>query len=199
MFSNWYPCQKIVTRSHKIFKRNMKKIILGICLLTGLFVAQTASAQYKKGDKLLNIGIGLNSYYSAGTPIGASLEVGVTDAISVGGMIDYVGTSYAYAGGSTSFSALYIGARGSYHFNELLNLRSKQWDIYGGASLGYRSFSWSDTNIGNGLALGGSYGSGVFLGIHVGTRYYFSDKVGAFLELGGGGSGNARLGVAFKF
>lgn len=177
----------------------MKKIVFGICLLAGFFVSQKASAQFKEGDKLLNIGIGLNSYYSAGTPISASFEVGVSKVVSVGGLIDYVGTSYAYPGGSTSFSALYIGARGSYHFNDLLNLRSKDWDIYGGASLGYRSFSWSDTNIGNGLSLGGSYSSGVFLGIHAGAKYYFNQKVGAFLELGGGGSGNIRLGVAFKF
>src|SRR5882757_3728488 len=118
----------------------MKKIFLGICLLSGLFFSQTATAQFKKGDKLLNIGIGLNSYYASGTPIGASFEVGVTDEISVGGLIDYVSSSYY----TTSLSAFYIGGRGSYHFNKLLNLRSNEWDIYGGASLGYRSFSWSD-------------------------------------------------------
>lgn len=178
----------------------MKRFIIGICLVSGLVLTQSAFAQFKKGDKLLNIGIGLNSVYSAGTPITAAFEVGVTDEISVGGLIDYVGTSYAYPGGSTSFSALYIGGRGSYHFNKLLNLRSNDWDIYGGASLGYRSFSWSDSNFnGNNYGLGGSYGSGVFLGIHVGARYYFSDKVGAFLEGGGGGSGNVRIGVTFKF
>src|SRR5882757_8920771 len=98
----------------------MKKIVLGICLLSGLFFSQSAYAQYQKGDKLLNLGIGLNSYYSAGTPLSASFEVGVTDVISVGGLLDYVGNSYGYPGGSTSFSALYIGVRGSYHFNELL-------------------------------------------------------------------------------
>jgi hypothetical protein len=143
----------------------------------------------------LNIGIGLNSEFASGTPIGASLEFGVTDDISVGGLIDYLHVSYY----TTSFTAFYLGGRGSYHFNKLLNLRSKDWDIYGGASLSYRSFSWSDTNLGNGYNLGGAYGSGIVLGIHVGTRYYFSEKVGAFIEFGGGGSSNARLGVAFKF
>ncbi len=176
----------------------MKKIFLGFCLLSGLFFEQTASAQFKNGDKLLNIGIGLNSYYTGGTPLSASFEVGVSDVVSVGGGLDYVSYNYGYVGNSYSFTSLYIGARGSYHFNQLLNLRSKDWDIYGGLGLGYRSFSWSDNTF-NGNGLGGAYGSGLVLGIHIGAKYYFSQKVGAFLELGAMGITNSRLGVAFKF
>ncbi len=36
---------------------------------------------YEKGDKLLNIGVGVNSYYGSGFPIGASFEIGIRDAI----------------------------------------------------------------------------------------------------------------------
>ncbi|MEQ9414505.1 MAG: hypothetical protein RIF39_11770, partial [Cyclobacteriaceae bacterium] len=90
-----------------------------------------------------------------------------------------------------------IGARGSYHFSELLNLNNEKIDLYGGLTLGYRNFSWSDSGFGSGL--GNSYGSRAFLGIYAAGRYYFSEKVGAFLEVGAVGSTNAKLGVAFKF
>jgi hypothetical protein len=173
----------------------MKKFILGVCLLGTLSLfSTTASAQYRKGDKLLNLGIGVNSYYSGGIPLSASFEVGVTDDISVGGGVDYL--TYHYPGVG-NFTAVYVGARGSYHFNRLLNLRNENIDIYAGLSLGYRSFTWNDSYYGPGL--GNTYGSGLFLGIHAGARYYFAKSVGAFLEVGALGSTNARLGFAFRF
>lgn len=177
----------------------MKKKLL-IVLLLGSFslLSNAAFAQYAKGDKLLNVGIGVNSYYNGGIPFGASFEVGVTDEISVGGSLDYLSHNYgSYFGTDYRFTAVYLGARGSYHFNELLNLKNDRIDIYAGLTLGYRSFTWSDSSYGTGL--GNSYGSGAFLGIYAAGRYYFSEKVGAFLEVGAVGSTNAKLGVTFKF
>lgn len=174
----------------------MNKIL--ICLVGLLCVLSFKSnAQYAKADKLLNLGIGVNSYYSGGIPFSASFEYGITDAISVGAGLDYLNYSYRISGSKYGFSALYIGARGSYHFNELLNLSVEELDLYGGASLGFRSFSWKDDY--NNSGLGNSYGNGVFFGIHAGARYYFAPNIGAFLEVGAGGSSNAKLGVAFRF
>ena len=175
----------------------MKRILLGVCLVGILSVLSNAAfAQYKKGDNLLNIGIGLNTYYEGGVPLSAIYEKGVTDEISVGGGIDYLSYHYGSGGNDYSYNVTYVAARGSYHFNSLLNLRNENWDIYAGASLGYRSFSWKDYS-GNGA--GSAYGSGLFLGIHAAARYYFSKSVGGFFEIGGLGSTNARLGVTFKF
>ena len=176
-------------------KKNLIPFLLVGCLV---LLSGSAFAQYEKGDKLLNVGIGVNSYYNGGIPFGASFEVGVTDEISVGGSVDYLSHNYGNVfGNDWRFTAIYIGARGSYHFNELLNLSNENIDIYGGLTLGYRSFSWSDSGFGTGLS--SSYGNGVFLGIYAAGRYYFSEKVGAFLEVGAVGSTNAKLGVAFKF
>ncbi len=172
----------------------MKKIFFVICFPCLLFLYSNAQAQYKNGDKLLNLGFGVNSYYSGGIPLSASFEVGVTDDISVGGGLDYL--SYNYPGYGR-FTAVYIGGRASYHFNRLLNLKNESIDIYAGASLGYRSFSWSESYVGP--SLGNTYGSGVYLGIYAGGKYYFTKSVAGFLELGALGSTNARLGVAFKF
>lgn len=179
----------------------MKKRI-GI-LVVGALVLLTmkdVQAQFKKGDRLLNIGLGVNSYYNGGIPISAIYEVGVTPEISVGGGIDYLSHEYNYTYNyRRRFTALYIGARGSYHFNELLKIKDKRFDVYAGLSLGFRSFTWSDDKYYNNYGLDSSYGSGLYLGIHIGGRYYFNNRLGAFLELGSLGSTNARVGVTLKF
>jgi hypothetical protein len=154
---------------------------------------------YAKGNKLLNIGIGVNSYYNGGIPFGASFEVGVTDEISVGGNFDYLSNKYSGYGYSWKFTALYIGARGSYHFNELLNINNEKIDLYGGATIGYRSFKWKDNFDESYYSVGGTYGNGVYVGAFAGGKYYFNSKIGAFVELGAIGSTNARLGIGFKF
>ena len=147
----------------------MNRIILGVCLVGALsFLSNTASAQYKKGDNLLNIGIGMNSYYSGGVPLSVIYEKGVTDDISFGGGIDYLSYHYNIGGTDYSYTAAYIGVRGSYHFNKLLNLRDENWDIYGGASLGYRSFTWKNSY--NGTGAGDAYGSGLYLGTQFNAR-----------------------------
>lgn len=166
--------------------------MLALCSLS---FAQNGA--FKNGDKLLNLGIGINSYYSGGIPFGASLEFGVTDAISVGGNVDYLSSNYKGEFGF-KFTALYFGARVNYHFNELLKIESDKVDVYGGLTLGYRSFSFKDRSD-DGIGLGKSYGSGVYLGGLVGGKYYFTNNIGAFVELGAIGSTNARVGVAFKF
>ncbi len=174
----------------------MKTILLFFVSAFFYLVAHQAVAQFNKGDKLLNLGIGVNSYYNGGIPLSASLEVGISDVISLGGGLDFLTYNYNVSGVNYGFTAIYIGGRGSYHFNQLLELNVKELDVYGGASLGFRNFSWRDKN--NVTGLSNNYGSGLFLGIHVGARYYFAPKVGVFLEVGAGGSGNARVGVAFK-
>jgi hypothetical protein len=169
-------------------------VILGLVGLLMLFSTE-GRAQFRKGDNLLNVGFGLNSYYSGGIPFSVAYEYGVSDLVSVGGGLDYLSYHYGVPGSSYNFTALYIGGRVSYHFNQLFNINDKKWDIYGGGSLGYRSFSWGD----NYIYSNGYYNSGLFLGIHAGARYYFSPKTGAFGEVGALGSSNIRIGVTFRF
>jgi hypothetical protein len=154
---------------------------------------------FHEGDKLLNIGVGLSSYYY-GHPIGLSYEVGITEDISVGGQLDYNSGSYDdYYGYNYRYrySAYYLGARGSYHFNRVLNINENKIDLYAGLGLGYRSFKWNDSYYGSGY--GYSYGSGLFLNYFIGGKYYFTNKVGAFLELGYTGLSSSRVGLAVKF
>ncbi len=154
---------------------------------------------FNEGDKLLNIGVGLSSYYY-GHPIGLSYEVGITPDFSVGGQLDYNSGSYDdYYGYSYRYrySAYYLGTRGSYHFNRILRINENKIDLYAGLGLGYQSFKWNDSY--NGSGYGYNYGSGLFLNYFIGGKYYFTNKVGAFLELGYTGLSSSRVGLSVKF
>lgn len=166
--------------------------IIAVFAISSFSFAQNYA--FNNGDKLLNIGIGMNSQYTGGIPIGASFEFGVTNDISVGVNVDYL--SHKYVGGY-KFTAVYFGARANYHFNKLLNITNDNLDLYGGLSIGYRRFSWKDTDFSD--MMGKGYTSESYWGVQIGLKYYFSDNVGGFLEVGELGSTNARIGVALKF
>ncbi|MPR34369.1 hypothetical protein [Salmonirosea aquatica] len=174
----------------------MKKLFSSLFIVT-LLACSTANAQYAQGDKLLNLGIGLNGYYGGGLPIGASFEYGVTDQISVGAQIDYYTWNYGYVGYKWRYTFMPIALRGSYHVNELLNLNNDQIDLYGGVQLGYYISSFKDDTgyIGN---YNNAYGNQVLFGIHLGGKYYFKPNLGAFAEVGYGVSA-VKLGLALKF
>lgn len=65
-----------------------------------------------------------------------------------------------------------------------------------GATLGLRYAGYHDTYGSNDYV--SPYNSGLYAGIHLGSRYMFSEKVGGFAEVGYGISA-LRLGVRAKF
>ncbi|MFN8346489.1 MAG: hypothetical protein U0X91_15910 [Spirosomataceae bacterium] len=174
----------------------MKKMFFtSLLVLAAIVCFQTnASAQsYQKGDKLLNLGVGLGTYGAGGIGLGGSFEYGIHDAISVGVLGGYSGRGNYLGYGR--WSVLTFGARGSYHFNELLKLDDDKIDLYAGLGLGYRSITWNYNGIGG---YNDSWGSGIlFLG-HIGGKYYFKPNLGVFAELGSG-FGTLQAGIAFKF
>lgn len=163
-------------------------------LVLGLLAGTQSFAQYipDKGSKLLNAGVGIGGYglgigYSSGISLGASLEVGVIPNLTVGGFVDYRRLSYSGIGDGVSY--FYVGARGSYHFNELLSLANDKVDLYAGLGLGYLGVS--------GTYYAGSVG-GIFVPVHLGGRYFFSENIGGFAEIGSSVA-PLKLGVTFKF
>ena len=99
-----------------------KAIFLCVAMMAIGSLSFAQNGAFSNGDKLLNVGIGVNSYYSGGIPVGASFEVGVTDEISVGGNVDFLSSNYV---GGNKFTAIYFGARANYHFNEILNINNE--------------------------------------------------------------------------
>jgi hypothetical protein len=167
----------------------------------GPTISYARSSGFHQGDKLLNLGVGLSSYYY-GTPIGLSFESGVSDDISVGAQFDYNSGNYdGYYSSSYrwGYSAYYLGIRGSYHLNNVLQLNEEKVDLYAGLGLGYQRFRWDDDAYGYGYGYSYNYRSGLFFNYFVGGKYYFTPKVGAFVELGYTGLSSSRVGISFKF
>jgi|SRR5690606_4682076 len=165
--------------------KKFKLISFTILLTFGLFIESHAQS-FQKGDVIVNAGVGLGSTFTfvggLGLPLGGGVEFAVSDVIGVGGEIGFVS-----GGGLT---ALYVGPKGYYHFNELLNIENDQLDLYAGLALYYRHFSFSGFSFG--------IGSGIYPGFHIGGRYYFSESFGVNVELGNS-YGWLKAGVCLKF
>ncbi|MFD1145102.1 hypothetical protein ACFQ4C_28490 [Larkinella insperata] len=171
----------------------MKKILSSLLVMTLLLVGTETFAQMPidKGSKFLNAGIGLGGwggigFGGGGIGLGASFDLGVAKNITVGAL----GAFRGYSGYGSYYS---IGVRGSYHFNELLQLDNDKIDLYAGLGLVYSGWSWNNNYGGFRNSIGG-----VDLGGHVGGRYFFTENIGAFAEAGFGVA-PLQLGVTFKF
>lgn len=179
----------------------MKKTVKFLCAVALVFSATFASGQarYDKGDVLLNLGIGLGySYFGGGIPLLISAEFVVHDAITVGPYFGYTSyNGYRYGGFSNNYryTSIDLGVRGSYHFSELFEIRNEKVDVYGGAALGY---SITGTNYDYRFyGLSDPYPNRVQFGLHAGTRYFFTEKIAGFGELGFG-LATLALGLTFK-
>ena len=162
-----------------------KKVFLAALALIGSVSLANAQEVFHKGTTAINAGIGLGSYYSGITipPLSVSLDYGVADnlingnngSISVGGFAGYTASSHTYGAYKSTFSYIALGGRGAFHYQFAPKL-----DTYAGLMLGYHIASYS-SNI-NGYP--GISGSGIDLGVLLGARYFFTDHVGMFTELG---------------
>jgi len=190
----------------------MKKIIIYIVTVCALLSTYDSFAQkFMNGDNVISLGLGAGGSlgvgtYSSQTPaISAQFEHGAWDVggpgvISLGGYLGFKSYSYhgAYPGYTYSQKWNYtiIGVRSAYHFN---GINVKELDVYGGVMLSYDIVSYKySSNVYNPYYdnLVGDYGSGIGFSLYVGGRYYFTDNIGGFLELGYGIS-FATVGISF--
>ncbi len=179
----------------------MKRVLLLSVLV--VFIASVSFGQmvYKKGDQVINLGIGLGGfagvYGSGGIAITGGYEYGMTENISLGGVIGYSSSSETiYGDYGWKYTYILIGARGAYHADLLKN---PNVDTYGGILLGYNIVSSSATGT---LPFVGYYAAGASasyleFGIFIGGRYYFDPHWAVQAELGYG-LGILNIGVAYK-
>ena len=79
----------------------------------------------------------------------------------------------------------------NYHFNRFMEI-PKNVDIYAGISIGF--FTWS-----NPYSNQEKYSSGIGMGVQLGGRYYFSNKMGLNIEVDGGNERfGGKVGLTFK-
>jgi hypothetical protein len=166
----------------------MKKLIILAALL---FITNLSFAQYalSKGESQLNAGLGFSSW---GVPVYVGFDVGVHPDISVGGELSFRSYRERFRGDRYDHNIIGISGNGNYHFNTVLNI-PEEWDFYAGLNLGFYIFTDDDDDY------DGDNTSGLGLGAQVGGRYYFNDRFGVNLELGGGNAfGGGKFGITLK-
>ena len=162
-----------------------------ICATALLLFAVRSQAQtsgcFDKGSSVINFGIGLGTtlygsgYTGSFPPISVSYERGIADGRwGIGAYLAHTGAKYGDKSDYWKFSYTVIGARGDYHF-----YTTDKLDTYGGVILGYDIVSDKWHGEGESEEYDASGSSAVFAPF-VGGRYYFSQHVGVFAELGYG-------------
>ena len=180
-------------------KKSMMFLALAVLSLSAMAEGSEVDPVFVKGDKVINLGIGLgttyySSFYGSHMPaLSASFETGVKDdvlekgSIGVGGLIGFSSAKYE---NYWKTSNILIGVRGSFHYPLVAKL-----DTYTGLLLGYNIFTtkYYDTYTGT----YGASASSVALAWFAGGRYYFNDKIAGMVEIGYG-IAYLTLGVSFK-
>lgn len=169
------------------------KFIISSLILFTLFSTNSFAQfnPYSDKVKMLSAGLGISGW---GIPVYVRFELPVANNITVGGVLSYQSKGYNSSVYNYRVSYFGISARGSYHFNELLDA-SDDWDFYAGASIGYFFASFSGDDF---FGSSGLWGNSVSLGAHVGARYFINEKIAINAEAGGGSAvGGATIGVTF--
>lgn len=139
----------------------MKKLVF-MCMVIFLGVNANAQAWTGKGDQKVQLGF---SAWGYGTGVTGTYDYGLNKFLSVGaGLNGYFG-SYK---NDDRDNRVFVFGRLNFHLKEALDLPEKL-DIYPGVDLG---------------VLGKDFG----IGAHIGARYFFTNKIGVFAEVGNNGS-----------
>ena len=168
-------------------KKPLKKTILILILL---LLKSTTHAQNSldNGQAQINVGLGFSNW---GIPVYIGADWGVDDNITVGAEFSY--RNYNDRLNSTNYRHSIAGAlvNGNYHFNNLLDLPDNI-DLYAGLNIGFYSFRYDRNYIGQRY-------SGLGWGGQVGGRYFFSEKMGINIEIGGGAAlSGGKIGLTIK-
>jgi len=171
--------------------KNYFFIKVSVMFLFCAMFSLTVNAQntFNKGDKVFQAGIGLGStyYYSSMIPISASFELGIKDNLFDDKSSLGVGGYFGFASGK-GLTVLSPVVRGAVHYQFVDKL-----DTYAGLGLGLRFWSWK-----SGYWYGTSSGSELIIPFIAGARYYFSDNIAGFAELGYE-IAYLTVGISFKF
>jgi len=188
----------------------MKNLFFGLCVLCfSLFALQTISAQRPtfntEGDQLAGVSLGFGGYYSGSYYSGVSRSPFIAlyyencfkqnlfdenSSLGLGGMLGHASVRYSHPTDGYKANSFILGFRGILHYAFVSKL-----DTYGGLMLGYNFASWKWEDHKNSSK---AYSDGgLDFSLFVGARWYFTDTIAAFAELGIAVPIN--LGVSMKF
>ena len=167
-----------------------KKVFLAVLAIVGSISIANAQEVFHKGTTAINAGIGLGSYYNSLSipPLSVSLDYGNNGSISVGGFAGYAASSFSgWTADKVTVSYAVLGGRGAFHYQFAPKL-----DTYAGLMVSYDIVSSNYDAFSNYIK-----SSHIDWSLFLGARYFFTEKIGAFAELGYGFY-NLNLGVTFK-
>jgi hypothetical protein len=166
----------------------MKKVQLAFIFLVMVSSTTLAQSPIAKGGAQFNAGVGLSTW---GIPVYIGFDYGIHKDITIGAEVSYRSYDDRYKDYRYTHSIIGVSGNINYHFNSLLNIPPK-WDFYAGLNIGY--YQWSSPN-----NYYGQHYSGLGLGAQVGGRYYFTDRIGINLQVGGGNVfSGGKVGISIK-
>lgn len=150
--------------------KNLKVLAVALLMLFGLS-QMNAQAFEGNGDKKLQAGF---SAFGNGIGLQGTFDYGIHQYFSLG-----AGAEFYFHGDNGKIKSknanFYVFGRANAHLGSLLDMPSEM-DLYPGIDLGL---------LGNDFGFGG----------HLGFRYFFTNNMGAYIEVGNRGS----LGLTFNF
>lgn len=134
--------------------------------------------------------VGLGGLGAASFAIGGRFERGLkalpdlgNGVLGLGVSVDWYNYSESFVGTDYDFTYIPIAATANYHFN----IQNKKVDPFLGLGLGYLMVN---------TPYGGSYDSGIYVVGRLGMRYFMSDKMALYGDVG---AGAAALNVGLTF
>lgn len=166
------------------------------------------SAQsFMQGELSLNAGVGFGVFrygggntYGFAPPISMNVEYSFIDLLGLGVYGGYLSGRYTASNDYSRFNALSYGARGTVHISHVLNelfnlgLREDKLDLYGSFLVGRENVRW-----GNRRPIGESDRKSWVFGPVGGARYFFTESLGVFAEIGRGVHGTFTVGASVRF
>ena len=196
----------------------MKKTLLCVFAVSMMAFGTSAKAQsFEEGMNVVSVGIGFpniyksiydiyefnSGYTSSGFgPINFKYEHALTDQIGLGASVSFLTYKNAWETGS-GFEEVYKGSlfallvRGNYHF-----ATGDKLDPYVGIGIGYMGLNFEYYNddpdyVDDGFSF--DFGSPFGYSGSIGARYYFTDMLGAYAEIGWDGLALMQIGLSASF
>ena len=160
-------------------------------MVVAFFTNKGIAQKTEEFGNTLNIGLGLGYYgyvYHSTPVININYEFDVARNVALAPFI----TIFSYRENDYHQTVVPVGVKGSYYFNQLLDLDSK-WDLYGAGSLGFAivTTSWESGYTG---FKNKNVGAGpLYLDLHIGSEYHINNKLGVYLDLS---TGVSTIGLA---
>lgn len=154
----------------------MKKVLLVLSLLFVITIVNAQSSMFEEGDRLVNVGIGINNHPTIVASVDQCIADGILDEGSIG-VGPYAGLEFS----SNEFK-IGVGARGTFHYPIIDDL-----DTYLGFGVGlrYNQYTWRSNDI-------------TFIpGFFIGANYPVTEDITVFGEIGNGVS-YLSLGITLR-